>query len=290
MPEHTLGESRFVTLSDGRKLHYRSRGKGGPTVILESGMGFSGAVYGLILPEIAKQVRVVAYDRAGIGKSDRDDADRDIDRITDDLEQLLQQFEGPLILVGYSWGGAIVRRAAARQSADVRGIILLDQTDERNPEYFTYLKQQSTVIAKVFSMWFMHVIGLRFTAWRVLKDFPADCRREILWRDIAFKGIRNASAELKQIVPGLEALKEEDDLLDGIPAVVVSGTDPDLMGRDHRPPMVEAHIETAEALDEGKLVKARRSAHFTPLTQPKLVIREITTMIKKVREEESTRS
>lgn len=287
MAAHTLGESQFVTLNDGRQLHYRTQGSGSPTVIFESGMGFSSAVWGLVQPEIAPQAKVVAYDRAGIGKSDWDDADRTIDRIADDLEQLLRHFDGPLILVGYSWGGPVVRLAASRRTSDVRGIVLLDQTDERNPEYFTYLKTQRSVIAKLFVMWFMHTVGLRFAAWKVLKDMPADCRREILWRDLALKGARIASEELEHIVPGLESMREEEDLLEGIEVTVVSGMDPELLAREHRPAMVEAHKETADALDDGRLVEAKSSGHFTPITQPGLVIREISAMIDRLREPEA---
>lgn len=284
MAEHTLGESRFVTLSDKRKLHYRARGSGSPTVVLESGMGFSGSIYGLVLPEIAKNTKVVAYDRANIGKSDRDDADRTLDRAADDLEQLLQHFDGPLILVGYSWGGPIVRRVASRRTSDVRGIILLDQTDERNPDYFTDLQQQDNRLLETVVFWFMHVIGLRYAAWRLLKEMPSDCRREIMWRDLAFKGARNAEEELKHIVPGLDLLRQEPDLLEGIEVTVVSGMDPDLMTREYRPAMIEAHRKTAAALDRGRLVEAENSAHFTPITQPELVNREILAMIEKLRE------
>lgn len=287
MADHTLGDSHFFTLADGRTLHYRMRGSSTPTVILESGMGFSSAVWGLVQPEIAKHTRVIAYDRAGIGKSDRDDADRTLDRTADDLEQFLHNFEGPLILVGYSWGGPIIRRVASRRTSDVRGIILLDQTDERNPDYFTDLKQQSNRLSETVVFWFMHVIGLRFAAWKLLKDMPTDCRREIIWRDLALKGARNAEEELKHIVPGLELMREVEDLLEGIEVTVVSGMDPELMSREYRPSMVEAHRKTAKALHRGRLVNAEDSAHFTPLTQPKLVNREITAMIERTREQEA---
>lgn len=282
-----MGESRFITLPDGRALHYRSQGRGVPTIVLESGMGFSSAIWGMVQPEIARETRVVAYDRASIGKSDPDDHDRTLDRVADDLEQFLQHFEGPLILVGYSWGGPIVRRVAARRSSSIQGIVLLDQTDERHPAYFTEVREKDSWWAKTFVMWLMHVIGLRLAAWRLLKDMPGDCRREILWRDLALKGARNAAKELKHIVPGLALLKQEEDLLEGIEVTVVSGTDPTFRTREYRPGMVEAHRETAAALHRGRLVEAEDSAHFTPLTQPELVKREIRAMIEKVRTADS---
>ena len=132
MSEHTLGESNFVTLRDGRKLHYRQRGTGSPTVVFEAGMGLSSATWGMVQPDVAQHTLAIAYDRAGIGKSDWDDHERTVDRIADDLQELLETLPGPFVLVGHSWGGPILRRLAARKAVDVRGLVLLDPTDEQD--------------------------------------------------------------------------------------------------------------------------------------------------------------
>lgn len=287
MATHTLGNSNYLTLTDGRKLHYREQGAGSPTVVLESGMGFSSAIWGLVQPAISGHIRVVAYDRAGIGKSDWDDADRTIDRIADDLEQLLLHIGGPLILVGYSWGGPIVRRVAARRTSDIKGLVLLDQADERNPDYFTDVQQQPNRLSRTFVLWLMHAIGLRYATFKLLKDMPTDCRREIMWRDLAVRGARIAEEELRHLVPGLQLLREQEDRLEGIDVTVVTGMDPDLMTREYRPSMVEAHRKTAAALDRGRLVEANSSAHFTPITQPRLVIREIEELVDRIRSRSS---
>ena len=58
----------------GRKLLLNCSGEmaavGGPTVILESGMGNDSSVWSKVQPEVAKFARVCSYDRAGLGKSD----------------------------------------------------------------------------------------------------------------------------------------------------------------------------------------------------------------------------
>ena len=54
----------------GYRLHINCTGKGGPTVVLDAGIGCSSLGWSLVQPEIAKFTRVCSYDRAGMGWSD----------------------------------------------------------------------------------------------------------------------------------------------------------------------------------------------------------------------------
>ena len=77
----------LVTLADGRRMHFVSRGEGEPTVVLESGLGDSGRSWDVIADEIATTTRVISYDRAGYGWSDPSDAPSDARSITEDLHE-----------------------------------------------------------------------------------------------------------------------------------------------------------------------------------------------------------
>lgn len=283
MSVHTLGESQFFTLSDGRKLHYRVRGEGSPTVVFEAGMGFSSATWGMVQPEVAKHTTSIAYDRAGIGRSDWDDEERTVDRIADDLQELLESLPGPFILVGHSWGGPITRRLAARRTSDIRGLVLIDPTDERDDDYFTEIRKDRNPIVNAVVLWMMHTVGLRFAARKVLKGMPTDCRRELMWRDISRNGTKVWDKELETFIPGLKTMIENPDSLNGIDVTIISGTDPEEMKEKFRPGLVQAHRETAELLDSGKLVEARKSGHYPPMSEPKLVISEILELVEKHR-------
>ena len=53
----------------GRQVEVVRMGEGSPTLVLESGGGEAAAQWRGVLPELAKQTRVISYSRAGFGKS-----------------------------------------------------------------------------------------------------------------------------------------------------------------------------------------------------------------------------
>ena len=54
----------------GHRLHLDRRGAGGPTVVLEAARGRPSLDWLLVAPELGRNGRVCAYDRAGLGWSD----------------------------------------------------------------------------------------------------------------------------------------------------------------------------------------------------------------------------
>lgn len=116
----------------GYRLHLQSMGSGGPTVVLDAGMGNIGLDWGLVQPEIAKFTRVVSYDRAGNGWSERGLGPRTSLQIVQELHTLLHkaQIPGPYIIVGHSFGGANAQLFAAVYPEEVAGIVLVDACHE----------------------------------------------------------------------------------------------------------------------------------------------------------------
>jgi pimeloyl-ACP methyl ester carboxylesterase len=112
----------------GHRLHVNCAGSGTPTVILESGLGETGAYWGWIAPAVAPDTRVCVYDRAGRGWSDPAPAAQDGVAVATDLHTLLERaaIPGPFVLVGHSSGAGYVRIFASRHSGDVAGMVLLD--------------------------------------------------------------------------------------------------------------------------------------------------------------------
>ncbi|WP_320668741.1 alpha/beta fold hydrolase [Patulibacter defluvii] len=276
-PTHTFGASRLLALPDGRRLHHMVAGAGQPTVVFESGMGFSRSIWGLVQPAVAERTRTVVYDRAGLGRSDRDPRPRTLARIGDDLRALLAALgPGPFVLVGHSWGGPIVRTAAAALGPEVvRGVVLVDQTDERCDLFLgpamerrvAFGNRMTPLLARTgLYRAFGAIPGRRQPA-----DVVADHRRE----DFTVAAAAAMGAELAAFPDEIRALREAPPALDPIAVTVLSGTKRTRFDRAGRRQVVAAHRATAEEASHGRFVPAPRSAHLIMFSEPRLIVDEV---------------
>jgi pimeloyl-ACP methyl ester carboxylesterase len=114
----------------GHRLHLSCTGSGSPTVVLEPGAGEMSSNMGWIVPGVARDTRVCAYDRAGHGWSEPADTAQDGSRIATDLHTVLERghVPGPYVMVGHSFGGLYVLAFAARYPDEVAGMVLVDST------------------------------------------------------------------------------------------------------------------------------------------------------------------
>jgi pimeloyl-ACP methyl ester carboxylesterase len=110
------------------RLHLHEQGAGSPVVVLESGIAASSLSWALVQPEVALFTRVCSYDRAGLSWSDSCAGPRTLHQIVSELTSLLSHagLSGPYILVGHSFGGAVIRAFAHVQPSDVAALIFLD--------------------------------------------------------------------------------------------------------------------------------------------------------------------
>jgi pimeloyl-ACP methyl ester carboxylesterase len=116
----------------GRMLAVHCSGSGSPPVVLEAGLGSSSATWAGIRPRVAKRTRVCAYDRLGDGESDEVPAGK-IQTVDDQAKTLAGVLdaagvEAPYVLVGHSWGGAVVQGFASEHRSDVAGVVLDDSS------------------------------------------------------------------------------------------------------------------------------------------------------------------
>jgi pimeloyl-ACP methyl ester carboxylesterase len=121
----------------GRRLHLRCVGTGSPTVVFESGLGETGALWERFVTstELAS-TRRCSYDRAGQGWSDDAPSPADSQDVAADLHALLQAAheDGPFVLAGHSAGGPYLMTYAAAHPSDVAGLVLLDASSPRQFE------------------------------------------------------------------------------------------------------------------------------------------------------------
>ena len=114
-----------------RLLRRVEAGSGERAVVLEAGLNNGAASWGRVMPLLAPHVRVVAYDRAGLGGSARAPGLVTIDRQIDDLASVITGLAaGPCVLAGHSWGGILVQLLAFRRPDLVAGLVLVDPGHE----------------------------------------------------------------------------------------------------------------------------------------------------------------
>lgn len=90
------------------------------------------------LADVANRLQdVVIYDRAGIGNSSLDNSERTIEKMSKDLEAVIDVYAGnrKIILVGHSLGGLIIRDYAIKNSIKIAGVLFIDPTHEKGIDF-----------------------------------------------------------------------------------------------------------------------------------------------------------
>ena len=120
----------FVDIG-GRRLRMVRAGppEARPLIVLEHGAFGCAADWAVVQERLAaKGFRSLAYDRAGLGHSDPGPEPRDGHAIVADLAALLRALgeRQPVVLVGHSMGGLMVRLFALTHPKQVLGVVLVD--------------------------------------------------------------------------------------------------------------------------------------------------------------------
>lgn len=118
-----------------------------PIIIFESALGAPLENWKGLIEKLNDSLPVFAYDRAGIGKSDLADQEPTPEFTADRLHKILRQLSipPPYILVGHSWGGAMISTYAVNYPGEVVGLVYIDTTDivNRNENFIEAIKRAS---------------------------------------------------------------------------------------------------------------------------------------------------
>jgi pimeloyl-ACP methyl ester carboxylesterase len=129
VPPKPLG--KLVNLG-GHKLHVYCTGHGGPTVVVENGLGDFSFDWILVQDRVSRFTRICTYDRAGYAWSDPGPTPRTFDQLNFELHDALLKLgeRGPYVLVGHSYGGPVARNFAASYPQSIAGMVLVDSAFE----------------------------------------------------------------------------------------------------------------------------------------------------------------
>jgi len=126
--EHSDGPVEGLFDVGGYKLWLSCRGRGSPTVVMDSGLSQSSSDWSLVQPDVSKFTRACVYDRAGLGRSDIGPAPRTSAQTMKELHTLLAaaEVQGPYVMVGQAEGGLNVQLFAKLYKNEVAGLVLVD--------------------------------------------------------------------------------------------------------------------------------------------------------------------
>lgn len=123
--------SSFSFANDLVRHRTHIEGDGGPTIVLENGLGDTYEVWRDVQSKIASECGLtVAYNRAGYAGSDAPVGERDAKTIVGELRSELRRrgLKPPYVLVGHSLGGLYMQYYAREFADEVAGLVLVDST------------------------------------------------------------------------------------------------------------------------------------------------------------------
>ncbi|KAG4416782.1 hypothetical protein IFR04_010111 [Cadophora malorum] len=105
-----------------------------PLVVIIQGMGSCASSWAAVTRLLQPYIRVLIYDRAGLGKSETSRLRPNMSNIVRELEQLLAvtRIGPPYLIVAHSWGGVLARQFIAQSALNhISGLVLVDANHER---------------------------------------------------------------------------------------------------------------------------------------------------------------
>ncbi|WP_168582384.1 alpha/beta fold hydrolase [Gephyromycinifex aptenodytis] len=281
MTEHTQGRAVWVPTRDGRRLY--SQVLDGPqdaavTVVFEAGAAASRSPWSLVQTRVAQFARAVVYDRAGLGKSPADPAGRTLNRMAQDLHDVLDHYgPGPFVLVGHSAGGPIVRLAASLRPDQVIGLVLLDPADEGVGALFSPAFRAAEQISISITRVLARTGRLqRSYGWLVEAMPAADVREDLQREGFTPAMVDTHAAQARTFLDELAAWVDDPPELGQIPVSIISGRRTgDGMNARLRAAVNAAHAARASSSPGGRYVLALNSGHYVLTTDPDLVAQEI---------------
>ena len=119
-------EKKFLDIGK-EKLAYLDIGSNKPVLVLIHGNMSSGIHFKPVIERLQEQFRIIAPDLRGFGDSTYNNEYNDLEELADDVLVLLDKLEcHDYLLAGWSTGGAVALKIAAKRNKEVKKVILIE--------------------------------------------------------------------------------------------------------------------------------------------------------------------
>lgn len=253
------------------RLHARLLGAGDTTVLFEPGLGGSSFEWHPLAEQISQDARVCLYDRGGYAWSDPGSNPRHIMRLSAETYLLMQamEIEGPIVLVGHSYGGLLMRQLASIIPNQIKGLVLVDASHE---DQFDRMSEKSRVAMLPTSQYF--VVSA--------PELPKGLRYDLKQKIEAFSRMRKTyaalHAEISYFGESCKHIQKTRRKLAVPVDVITRGVNPDSndQGGEINTIWNELQLDLLELSDTSTQTIAVNSGHHIHIDEPELVRESIT--------------
>ena len=119
--------TEHIVAVNGNSFYYRDWGGSGQAVVLLHGLASNCRIWDFVASILGRQLRTLALDQRGHGRSFKPDTGYDFATVVSDLDGFMSAvgIENP-VLVGHSWGGDVALEYAVANPGKVKGLCFVD--------------------------------------------------------------------------------------------------------------------------------------------------------------------
>ena len=249
----------------GYKLNFRIIPGHGHAILLEAGGGMDSTEWNVLAPRLARETgaTVIAYDRAGFGKSDLPETKYDLREDTAALWRGLRTLglDRNLVLVGHSYGGFLIRFEAAEHPDAVRGVVFVDP----------------------FTVEFVDIFGIEYCDNHpMMGKLPFDTSRPETLSKFQRACVRMSGAPGSNLAEKIAVMRQAV-VPEGIPVRVITAGIAFLLKPEEQKAWRESHERFTASIKGATLVVAEKSGHMIPFSQPDLIVSVVSEVIRLAR-------
>lgn len=278
---------------NGHAMRIDCMGSGSPTIVLDSGLGNDGLIWGGVQPVLAKTTRVCSYDRAGYGWSDAVPTPRDADHIAMDLHGLLGAagIDNPVVLMGHSIAGIYIRGYATRYPAHLAGLIFVDGStplQEKDPAFQAHARMRMPGLPQVLLVQAAFGAGIPrwFGACSHQPDWPDRHAAYLMVEDRCYPGIGESLGESGNMDRSGDETSHTGPY-GAVPVLIFSSDDAKARAEKRPADVLDAWNRMQQNLlnlsTRSRRIIAKGSGHYVQLDRPDLIEREVPVFIEQIR-------